>query len=438
MSDIKQSSKRAEKVASIILAGGQGTRLYPLTMTRCKPAVTFGGRYRLIDIPISNSLNSKIRNIYVISQFFATSLNEHIKNTFNLDKYQGSQINMLSPEETTEKKSWYKGTADAVRQNLENLLKTPIEYFLILSGDQLYSMDLEKMVAFAKEKDADLTIATLPVPRRDAPRLGLLKIDEDSFVTDFIEKPQDPKILQKYALHKDFIHHLGLDQTHSESSLYLASMGIYIFKRSALEKLLTQFEGEDFGKHLIPAQIENIGKTAAFVYNGYWEDIGTIKSFYDANLALTQEKLGFDLYNEDNPIYAETLNLPCPRITDTHITQSIVCQGSVIRAKSITHSMIGVRSFIKEGTIVEDSIIMGNQIYLDPMKPVTLKPPTYQIGKNCHIKKTIIDEHVSIGDNVSLTNPTNLQEFDGDDGVYIRDGIIVVTSGTSLPDGFAI
>lgn len=396
---------------AVILAGGQGTRLYPLTIKRCKPAVVFGSRYRLIDIPISNSLNSGIRNIGVISQYFASELNHHIANTFHLDQFQRGRFDFLCPEETREKKVWFEGTADAVRQNLEHLLASPAEYFLILSGDQLYKMDYRQIIQFAIEKKADLVIASLSVPEREARRMGLLKIDEALRITDFFEKPSDPHVLEKFR----FASGPRLDPH------YLGSMGIYVFKRAALVSIL-QEKGEDFGRQIIPLQVKK-GKAYSFFFGDYWEDIGTIASFYEANLALTKRRNCLDVYNEQMPIYSEPMHLPGPLIEKTRVEQSILGQGSTIQASEISHSLVGIRTQIDQGSVLHHSIILGavNSIA--------------RIGKHCLLEKTIIDENAVIGDNVRLTNHRQLSHFDGD-GIYVRDGIIIVTTGTHLPDGF--
>ena len=411
-----------DKVACIILAGGQGTRLFPLTKDRCKPAVSFGGRYRLIDVPISNSLNSKLTNIYVISQYFSSGLNQHIAETYKLDRFRGGNIELLNPQEKADSREWYEGTADAVRKNLEHLAKGSSEYFVILSGDQLYNMDLQDMVYFAKRHEADLTIAALPVTEEEAPRLGILKVDSQSVITDFAEKPQDPDVLKQY--------HLKADPP------YLASMGIYIFKREALIKLLTEDDRHDFGKHLIPEMMKR-GKTCAYIYKGYWEDIGTVESFYNANLALTTNSFGINLYNEVLPIYSQAHNLPGARITHTQLIDSIVCNGSVIEAKEITHSLIGVRSRIKRGTVIRDSIVMGHESCDEHTDDPQATSEYFEVGENCFIQRAIIDENSHVGNNVHLTNKDGLANYDGD-GIYIRDGIIVVTSGTIIPDGFTL
>lgn len=426
----KNRSDLPPRVTSIILAGGQGTRLYPLTLSRCKPAVSFGGRYRLIDIPISNSLNSKMNHIFIISQYFSSGLNQHIKETYPLDQFQGGSLTFLSPEERPKGKIWYEGTADAIRKNLIHLTKLPADYYLILSGDQLYNMDLEAMVSFTVEKDADLTIATLPIPKTQASRLGLLNIDEESTIIDFYEKPKDPHILDQFQLSDAFIKSQNI---HLSSPCFLASMGIYIFKKEVLIDLLQEDQREDFGKHLIPSQLKR-GKSCAFLHQGYWEDIGTISSFYEANMALTTCSLGLNFYNEVLPIYAHNHHLPGAHLSQSRIMDSIICDGAIVEAKEIVKSIIGVRCVIGKETVIQSSILLGNESYLKGSDEETKK---YTIGHHCLIKKAIIDENVTIGNHVKLLNEKNLKKFDGD-GIFIRDGVIIVTSGTTLPDHFVI
>lgn len=429
----KKQKEIMSRVASIILAGGQGTRLFPLTQHRCKPSVCFGGRYRLIDIPISNSLNAHIQRIFVISQYFASSLHQHILETYQLDYFRQSKIQMLCPEETPNRKQWFKGTADAVRQNLEHFETSPVDYFLILAGDQLYNINFTDMLSFAIRQDADLVIASIPVEECEAKRMGLLRIDPSGKVLDFTEKPQDPQILKKYVLPPEFLtgHHI----LHPKETHYLGSMGIYIFKRQALFDLLNE-EGDDFGHHLIPTQIKK-GKTASYVYKGYWEDIGTIGSYYNANIALTYHENCLETYDEHNPIFTHPHNLPSPLIKDTLINRSIIGQGAVIEAKNISHSIVGIRIKIREGTTISHSILLGTLFNEPHLFQGSIPPGEYSIGENCRIEKTILDEHASIGNNVQLINKHNMENHDGD-GVYIRDGIIIVTSGTRIPDGFVL
>lgn len=395
-------------VASVILAGGKGERLFPLTINHSKPAMIYGGRYRLIDIPVSNSLNSNINEIFVLAQYLPKELEDHLRETYQFSSPLQGNIDFLTPETINGKTLSFEGTADAIRKSLKKILKNSFEYLLVLSGDQLYNIDFNDMLRFSVEKNADLTIATLEVEKKDAKRFGILKINEQSTVIDFIEKPNEKEVLEKFKLKKE------------NQEKYLASMGIYIFKRKVLENLLME-KGNDFGKNLIPLQFKK-GNTAAYVYEGYWEDIGTIESYYNANKALTVSSTL--QYDEFHPIYFKKNYLPGTKINNTLLENSIICEGSLIEAKTIKNSIIGLRSLIKSGTVILDSIIMGNSDY---------KNQKFSIGENCFIKKTIIDENVVIGNNVSLTNKQNLLKYEGE-GIYVRDGIIVVTK--NLPHNF--
>lgn len=407
-------------IASIILAGGKGTRLYPLTLNHSKPAISYGGRYRLIDIPISNSLNSNIRNIYVIGQYLTSELQHHLAQTYQFDSFFPGSLDLLTPEELPNgKKIWFNGTADAIRQNIKTIYKSPFDFFLVLSGDQLYNINFHKMLSFAIKKDADLTIASLLVDEKEAKRMGILKINKNGNIQDFIEKPKEKKILDQFKLYR------------KNKKKYLGSMAIYIFKRKTLLNLLKE-KGDDFGKDLIPKQIKK-GKTFSFVYDGYWEDIGTIESYYKANIALTNEKIGLKTYDEKNPIYTRTNHLPGAMIKNTKLSKSIICEGSIVEAKEITNSILGLRSSIKKGTVIKNSIILGNNFYDKPKNQKL--PPKFEIGENCTIKKTIVDEQVLIGKNVKLINKKNLKTYNSKN-ICVRDNIIIISKGTKIPDNF--
>ncbi len=423
-----------QRVASIILGGGQGTRLYPLTALRCKPAISFAGRYRLIDVPVSNSINSSIHKIFIITQFLSTTLHRHLLRTYRFDAFSSGFIELLAAEQKPMRQGWFQGTADAVRQNVEYFIETPVDYFLILSGDQLYNIDFQAILNFAQEKDSDLTICSIPVTEVDASRMGILKVNKESEIQDFCEKPSTKKELE--SLHTDtaFLRKIGVKTEKGRN--YLASMGIYVFKRQALLDLLQEDQRDDFGKHLIPTQVKK-GKVSAFLYDGYWEDVGTVETFYKANLALTSPDPDFNCYDESNLIYTGDYNLPGPKITKAKITNSILCEGSIIEAKEISHSILGPRSIIKKGTVIRDSYVMGNNFYKPPIKNSIRLPNQLCIGENCVIKKAIIDKNVYIGNGVKLTNEKKLITYD-QDPVYIRDGIIIVTRGASLPDGFTL
>lgn len=423
------------QVATIILAGGQGTRLHPLTVHHSKPAVSYGGRYRLIDIPISNSINSNFRQIFVIAQYLSSELQHHISQTYHFDTFNPGSVDVLTPQENEKgEKQWFSGTADAVRKNLPIILKSPAEYFLILSGDQLYNIHFQSMVDFAKLKNSDLTIASIPVSEDEARRMGLLNIDSEQHVLDFVEKPEDTQTMERFILKERFFKEWKMEK--KKEPLYLASMGIYVFKRETLVNLLEQDQREDFGFHLIDTAVKT-KKTSAFIYQGYWEDIGTVSSYYDANLILTGAAKGLNTYDEQNPIYTRPTFLPGPKIYGAKISKSIICEGSVIEAAEITNSVIGLRSHIGKGTIIRNTVMMGNHFYMPPSHEGKPDTQNFSIGEYCLIEKAIIDEHVHIGNHVKLINKKHLKEFEGD-GVFIRDGIIIIPAGTHLPDNYEL
>jgi glucose-1-phosphate adenylyltransferase len=407
------------QVATIILAGGQGTRLNPLTTHHSKPAIPYGGRHRLIDIPISNSINSNFRQIFVITQYLSEELNNYIKETYLINKNQVF-LNILSPQKDKNGQlQSFAGTADAIRKNLSAFLKTSADYFLILSGDQLYNIDFQEIIAFSRSKDADLTIASIPVSRKEASRMGLLKIDANNRVIDFIEKPRDENILRKFEL----------SANEASQSLFLGSMGIYVFKREALVSLFETDSRNDFGYHLIDTAVKK-GNVAAYIYEGYWEDIGTVASYYNANLMFTHSDRGLNTYDQKNPIYSRPTFLPGPKIKNTKISQSIICEGCIIEAEEISNSIIGFCSQVKKGTTIRNTVMMGNH-FLEQQETLS----DYWIGENCIIDKVIIDERVRIGNDVKLTNKSKYDHFDGHE-IFVRDGIVIVPAGANIENGY--
>lgn len=401
-------------VASIILAGGQGTRLYPLTKTRCKPSVCFGGRYRLIDIPLSNSLNARIRRIFVISQHFASTLNQHIVDTYPLEQFKEVQIDLLCSEHLS-----LKGTADAIRQYRAALESAVVDYFLVLAGDQLYNIDFVEMLSCAKERDDDLVIVSLPVEEQEARRMGLLELDENQKILSFVEKPSEPSVIARYQVLR----------SKEQSPRFLASMGIYIFKKQALLDLVSQ-EGDDFGTDLIPLCVQE-GKASSVIYQGYWEDIGTIRAYYNAHMALLDQENCLNMYDVHNPIFTSPLCFPSSLVRESWIRRSFIGPGTVIGAKEITQSIVGVNVQIGEGTIIRNSILLGA---LERSGSVKRQGA---VGKHCQIENAILDEGAIVGDHVCLTNLEKRLHYDGE-GIYIREGITVVGSGTQLPDGFVL
>lgn len=422
-----------KRVTCLILGGGHGTRLEPLTLTRSKPSIPFGGRYRLVDVPLSNALNSGCTRIFVLTQFLSTSLHRHIITAYPPNLLSDRSVEILAAEQKPQSQQWFMGTADAIRKNREYLVDSSADYFLVLSGDQLYQLNFQSMVAQAMASGADLTIAALPVDKSNATRMGILKVDGSGKITDFVEKPSEDSILSQFSCPKQLLGELG--HGHTDGPYYLGSMGIYLFKREALFRLLEQDSREDFGKHLIPTKVAQ-GGAMAYLFDGYWEDIGTIDAFYNANMALTRPEPFFNFYDENHPLYTSAHKLPAPKIFDTRLVHSIVGEGSIIEAREIKNSLLGPRSVVKHGTTICDSYIMGNEHYRSPSQHSEL-PPHMQIGRNCVIQRAIIDSEVCIGDNVRLVNERKLKNYDNGP-VVIRDGIIVVTRGSRLPDNFVL
>ncbi|MCP5469627.1 MAG: glucose-1-phosphate adenylyltransferase [Chlamydiales bacterium] len=428
-----------DRICVIVLGGGKGSRLDPLTKTRCKPAVSFGGRYSLIDVPISHSLSSGLTNIYVIGQYLAYSLHNHLSRTYLNYGVQQNRIQMLVPEERDGQKIWYKGTADAVRQNLHYFADIAADYFLILSGDQLYNINFHDMVDFGVQTDASMVVATQPVNATDAKRMGLLKLAHGSSqLIDFFEKPKSTDEMERFYTDEFTLHRLGFEA--SQGQHYLGSMGIYLFKRQALFELLREDPRDDFGKHLITTEMEK-GTVHGYLYDGYWEDIGTIESYYKANLALahpcTDFKRGLNCYDERSLIITKSHDLPGAQISNCSISNVLLCEGSVIRASKVHNSVVGIRNVIGEGCQIQESVLLGNEYYE--------RAPLYSgdtaripgIGENTLISKAIIDENVTIGNNVRLVNEAGHREFDSPDGrVFVRDGIIIVPRGAHIPSNY--
>ncbi|MDN3550949.1 glucose-1-phosphate adenylyltransferase [Mucilaginibacter aquaedulcis] len=417
------------KVISIVLGGGQGSRLSPLTATRSKPAVPIAGKYRLVDIPISNCLHSGITRIYVLTQFNSASLNKHIKNTYHFSSFSDAFVDILAAEQTPSNVGWYQGTADAVRQSLHHLAVHEFEYVLILSGDQLYQMDFEDMINHHMETGAEISIATIPVDAADVPGFGILKTDENSMVTAFIEKPK--KDFESWASDVS-------DEMKAEGRVYLASMGIYIFNRKLLYELLEGNDRTDFGKEIIPQSIEE-HKVASYQYEGYWTDIGTIPSFFEANLGLTDNIPKFNLFGE-NAIYTRARMLPPTKISGTLLEHSIVADGCIINAKQITRSLIGIRTRIGVETVIENCYVMGSDSYQTLEQIAELKlseSPIMGIGDRCEIRNAIIDKNTYIGNDVKINVGKPLP--DGDFGTHtVQDGIVVVKKRAIIPNGTVI
>ncbi|MDO5510083.1 MAG: glucose-1-phosphate adenylyltransferase [Weeksellaceae bacterium] len=422
------SSKR---LVSLILGGGRGTRLSPLTSHRSKPAVPIAGKYRLVDIPISNCLNSGMNKIYVLTQFNSASLNRHIKNSFTFDLFSRGFVDILAAEQTVENAEWYQGTADAVRQSFHHFDNEEYDYVLILSGDQLYQMDYRDMLEKHKESGSDLSIATIPVDAHDATGFGIMKTDEQNHITSFIEKP-DASELENWS--SDTGEHMK-----SKGRSYLASMGIYLFNREVLEKLLFSTDGTDFGKNIIPESIESHTVTS-YQFEGYWTDIGTIKSFFIANLDLARNIPHFNLYDTERPIYTHARMLPPAKVVGTSLENVVLSEGAIIHASRLERSVVGIRTRIGKATSIEDSYIMGSDRYetLEEINENLAQGlPPIGIGERCYIKNAILDKNVRIGNDVRIQGGDHLQDRETKD-YNVVDGIIVVKKDAVIPNGYTI
>jgi len=416
-------------VLAVVLGGGRGQRLFPLTKFRSKPAVPLGGKYRLVDIPISNCLNSGINRIFVLTQFNSASLNKHVVHTYKFDMFSGGFVDILAAEQTPDSSNWYQGTADAVRQSIKHFLPYgDTKYVVILSGDQLYQMDLRKVIQCHIDKKSDITIAAKPVSAECATDLGILKANRDGRVTAFKEKPESEELWR-----------IQSDKPADPERPYMANMGIYVFQRKFLVDLLTETEAVDFGKELLPQSID-AHRVFSFPFDGYWEDVGTIRSFYEANLSLASSSPEFNFYNIQMPVYTHPRNLPGSKLNNCDVHQSVIADGCILNGADIKHSIIGVRSRIGGGTTVKHSIIMGadrfetfEQIKENKEKNIS----NIGIGNHCTIINAIVDKDVRIGDNVSIINAHNLQEKDGNN-YYIRDGIIIIPKNSWIPNGTVI
>ncbi|HEX3023682.1 MAG TPA: glucose-1-phosphate adenylyltransferase [Chitinophagaceae bacterium] len=426
-------SSISNSVISIILGGGAGTRLYPLTSTRSKPAVPIAGKYRLVDIPISNCINSNINRMFVLTQFNSASLNKHIKNTYHFSAFSTGFVDILAAEQTPDNPGWFQGTADAVRQSLRHISNLDFEYILILSGDQLYQMDFAEMIAEHKKKNTDISIATIPVVAKEASEFGILKADRNNIITSFIEKP-NAEVLG------DWISDTGTEMQ-AAGRVYLASMGIYVFSKKVLYHLLKEEypDATDFGKEIMPHSIENY-KVSSFQYDGYWTDIGNIYSFFEANLALTQEIPPFNLFDNNKIVYTRARMLPPAKISGTTLEKTIIAEGSIINASRLESCVVGIRARIGYGTTVVNTYIMGNDYYetLEVMaENISNGIPKIGIGERCYIKDALIDKNCRIGNDVRINGGKHLENTDH--SLYtVKDGIVVVKKGAILPDGFVI
>jgi len=417
------------RVTTLILGGGQGKRLFPLTSYRSKPAVPIGGKYRLVDIPISNAINSDLRRIFVLTQFNSASLHRHIHRTYPYEAFTKTSVELLAAEQTNENTDWFQGTADAVRKCLPHYHTSATDVFMILSGDHLYRMNYREILGFHEMQRADVTVATVPVPERLVRGFGIMKLQKDGQVTDFLEKPTKNDNVESYAMPKPLC---DLYRVKAKSSMYLASMGIYVFNRDVLLDVLSGNE-KDFGHEIIPKAIKNY-KVFGHVFTGYWRDIGTIGSFYEASLELTHANPPFSFLSPEGRIFTRPRFLPPSKIIGTELDHILMSEGCILTGAKISETVVGLRSIVGQGTVVRKSILMGNDYYEWPDKSQDYR---IGVGKNCVIANCIIDKNVSIGDGVIITNDKAIDEKDGEN-YYIRDGIVIIPKGVHIPSGTKI
>lgn len=419
------------KVLGVILGGGQGARLFPLTQYRSKPAVPIGDKYRLIDVPISNCLHSGVNRIFVLTQFNSASLHRHISKTYRFDMFNDGYVEILAAEQTQENVNWYQGTADAVRKQLRHIMSRRTDLILILAGDHLYHMDYRPFLALHQERGADVTIAVKPVNRQQATSLGILKVNAEGRITAFHEKPQSDAELDALRLPAP----LGDDP----EKMYLASMGIYVFDPQVLVSMLMGVKEDDFGRHIIPAAISKLG-VYAYPFQGYWEDIGTIRAFYDAMLSLTESKPLFDFYDDEMPIYTHPNFLAGARLKRCHVAQAIMAEGCNIEDADIRRSIIGIRSCIDAGTRIHNTVMMGADYYEtdeDRERNAVQGIPHVGIGRNCVIEGAIIDKNARLGDGVMIRNNQKVTEAEGDQ-YFVRDGIVIIPKNAIIEAGRSI
>lgn len=435
MSTSKISSVEIGNVLSIIMGGGQGTRLFPLTRERSKPAVPLAGKYRLVDIPISNCINSGLKRIYLLTQFNSASLHRHISQSYKFDHFTGGFVEILAAEQTFKDTSWYQGTADAVRKNLLHFLNHSFDYALILSGDQLYRMDFRKILSQHIETGADCTIATIPMDRGSASSLGIMQIDEERRITRFEEKPKDPAVLDSLRLPRDWYARLGVE---GGDEYFLASMGIYVFNREVMLKLLDN-DLTDFGKHIIPGAIRQY-RLFSYIFQGYWEDIGTIRNFFEANLNLVSELPKFNFFDMSSPIFTRPRFLPASKINGATINHAVVSDGCIINHARIEDSIVGVRSLVESGSRISRTILLGCDYFeseISIRENAASGRPRIGVGRNTRIENAIVDKNARIGDDCVIS-PAGKDENVDHPLYYIRDGIVIIPKNGTIPHGTVI
>jgi glucose-1-phosphate adenylyltransferase len=435
MSQTGRQSLNLSKVLCVILGGGQGSRLFPLTKDRAKPAVPLAGKYRIVDIPISNCINSQFRRIYVLTQFNSTSLHGHISRTYKFDHFSSGFVEILAAQQTYNNTSWYEGTADAVRKNLVHFMNHDFDYMLILSGDQLYRLNLQEVIEQHRLSEADITVATLAVKAAETPALGIMQIDASGRVTKFLEKPKDPALLEPFKMPQEIREKVGIAPG---PDLYLASMGIYVFNRQIIADLLDN-PLSDFGKHIIPHAI-NAHHVSSYVYQGYWEDIGTIRNFFEANLDLVSELPRFNFFDMNSPIFTRPRYLPGSKINGAQIDHAIISDGCIINRATINNSIVGLRTIVGEGTELHRVITLGSDYYESKESVERHEQeglPRVGIGSHCRIENAIIDKNARIGNNVTIS-PAGKSENVDHELYFIRDGVVVIPKDAVIPHGTVI
>jgi len=435
MSQTGRQSLNISKVLCVIMGGGQGSRLFPLTKDRAKPAVPLAGKYRIVDIPISNCINSRFRRIYILTQFNSTSLHSHISRTYKFDQFSAGFVEILAAQQTFNNTSWYEGTADAVRKNLVHFLNHDFDYLLILSGDQLYRMDFQDVIEQHRETGADITIATLPVGRSEAGALGIMQIDDAKRITRFVEKPKDAVVLDSLKISPEMNAQLAIPGGRES---FLASMGIYVFNRSVISELLDN-PLSDFGKHIIPHAI-NTHRVFSYVYQGYWEDIGTIRNFFEANLDLVTELPRFNFFDMSAPIFSRPRYLPGSKINGAQIDHAVISDGCIINRARIANSIVGLRTIIGDGTELNRVVILGSDYYESQESVARHEKegqPRVGIGAHCKIENAIIDKNARIGNNVTIS-PAGKPENVDHERYFIRDGIVIIPKDAVIPHGTVI
>ncbi len=422
-----------KNVTAIILGGGRGTRLFPLTLQRSKPAVGFAGKYRLIDIPISNCINSGLKKVFVLTQFLSASMHRHIMQTYAFDTFTDGFVDILAAEQTPDRDAWFQGTSDAVRATMNHTMYYDSDEIVILGGDHLYRMDYSEMVRHHRATGADITLGVYPVVRDEASRMGLLRADDNGRVTEFVEKPTEDKVIDSFRAPSELFASHGIEV---EGDKYLASMGIYVFSPKVLRELLEDESKTDFGKEVIPDAIAD-RKVVAFPFSGYWRDIGTIGAFFDANMELVRKDPEFNLYQGGWPFFTRTRSLPPSSIINSEINNSLVVEGSSIVGATINNCILGIRSRVDEGSVLKDVIMQGNDFYDGEQNlgdQEQNQGPPLGVGKNCHIERCIIDKNVHIGDNVVILPKPGVTDYEGERR-WVRDGITVIPKGTVIASG---